>query len=72
MVCGFSPILTKKSNLQAYITQRYDEILHELEQDYIRMCDPFRVENQYFNKSLAIPVISDGLLFVWHVKPFAM
>jgi hypothetical protein len=34
--------------LQTYISQRYAEILGELEQDYYRMCEPFRVENQYF------------------------
>jgi hypothetical protein len=38
----------QKNMLQTYITQRYDEILYELEQDYIRMSDPFRVENQCF------------------------
>jgi len=42
------PNTIQKTTLQAYITQRYDEILKELEQDYIRMSDPYRVENQYF------------------------
>ena len=42
------PNQIQKNRLQAYITQRYDEILYELEQDYIRTSDPFRVENQCF------------------------
>ncbi len=42
------PHIDQKNNIQAYITQRYDEILNELEQDYIRMSDPCRVENQCF------------------------
>lgn len=42
------PNTDQKTTLQAYITQRYDEILNELEQDYIRMSDPWRVENQCF------------------------
>ena len=42
------PSTNQKTTLQAYITQRYDEILNELEQDYIRFCDPCRVENQCF------------------------
>jgi len=42
------PNSTQKTTLQAYITQRYDEILNELEQDYYRMRDPWRVENQCF------------------------
>ena len=41
-----NPIQTKL--LQTYITQRYDEILYEREQEYIRMRDPFRVEYQCF------------------------
>jgi hypothetical protein len=44
----FLPKTNQKTALQAYITQRYDEILNELEQDYIRMHEPCRVENQYF------------------------
>jgi hypothetical protein len=42
------PNTNQKTTLQAYITQRYDEILNELEQEYIRMSEPFRVENQCF------------------------
>jgi hypothetical protein len=43
------PNTNQKTTLQAYITQRYDEILDELEQDSIRMREPWRVENhQYF------------------------
>jgi hypothetical protein len=42
------PNTYQKNTLQAYITHRYDEILNELEQDYIRMSDPCRVENQNF------------------------
>jgi hypothetical protein len=42
------PNTNQKTTLQAYITQRYDEILNELEQDYIRMREPYRVENQCF------------------------
>ena len=42
------PNTNQKNTLQAYITQRYDEILNELEQDSFRMRDPFRVENQCF------------------------
>jgi hypothetical protein len=42
------PNINQKTTLQAYITQRYDEILYELEQSYYRMRDPFRVENQRF------------------------
>jgi hypothetical protein len=42
------PNTNQKTTLQAYITQRYDEILNELAQEYIRMSEPSRVENQYF------------------------
>jgi len=42
------PNTTQKTTLQAYITQRYDQIRNELEQDYIWMREPCRVENQYF------------------------
>ncbi len=42
------PNTNQKTTLQAYITQRYDEILNELEQSYYRMRDPFRVENKRF------------------------
>jgi hypothetical protein len=42
------PNTNQKSTLQAYISQRYDEILHELEQEYIRISNPFRVEDQSF------------------------
>ncbi len=42
------PNTDQKTTLQAYISQRYDEILNELEQDYIRMNEPYHVENQYF------------------------
>jgi hypothetical protein len=42
------PNAGQKTALQDYITNRYDEILKELEQDYIRMLDPCRVENLYF------------------------
>lgn len=42
------PNTNQKNTLQAFITQRYDEILNELEQDSFRMRDPFRVENQCF------------------------
>jgi|GEM_PF-905550 len=42
------PNRIQKNELRAYITQRYEEILNELEQEYIRMSDPFRVENQRF------------------------
>ena len=42
------PKTDQKTLLQAYITQRYDEILNELEQDYIRMREPCCVQNQYF------------------------
>jgi hypothetical protein len=42
------PNTGQKSALQDYITLRYDEILRELEQDYIRLLDPCRVENLYF------------------------
>jgi hypothetical protein len=43
-----SPNPTQKKTLQAYIFQRYDEIRHELEQEYLQICDLYRVENQYF------------------------
>lgn len=42
------PNTYQKNALQGYITQRYDEILSEMEQDYFRMRQPCRVENQYF------------------------
>jgi hypothetical protein len=42
------PNRIQKNNLQAYITKRSDEILYEMEQEYIRMREPFRVENQRF------------------------
>jgi len=42
------PNTDQKTTLQVYIIQRYDEILNELEQDYMRMCEPCRVENQNF------------------------
>ena len=42
------PNIHQKTTLQDYITQRHDEILGELEQEYFRMRDPYRVENQYF------------------------
>ena len=42
------PNTNQKNTLQAYITQRYDEILNELEQEYIRLRNPFRVEDQFF------------------------
>jgi hypothetical protein len=42
------PNTNQKTTLQGYITQRHDEILGELEQDYFRMHQPYRVENQYF------------------------
>lgn len=42
------PNTKQKTALQGYITQRHDEILFELEQDYYRMREPYRVENQYF------------------------
>lgn len=42
------PKTDQKNTIQAYITQRYDEILNELEQDYIRMSVPCRDENRYF------------------------
>ena len=42
------PNTDQKTTLQAYITQRYDEILNELEQDYFRMREPYRVEDQCF------------------------
>jgi hypothetical protein len=38
----------QRNKLQGYVSQRYDEILYELEQEYIRLSDPFRVENQCF------------------------
>jgi PilZ domain len=42
------PKADQKKYIQSYIFQRSDEIRKELEQDYIRICDPCRVENQYF------------------------
>jgi hypothetical protein len=42
------PNASQKNILQSYVTQRYDEILNELEQEYIWMSNPFRVENQCF------------------------
>jgi hypothetical protein len=42
------PNTIQKTILQAYISQRYDEILGELEQEYIRMREPGRVEDQCF------------------------
>jgi hypothetical protein len=42
------PNTTQKTTLQAYITQRYDEIQNELEQEYNRIRNPFCVENQCF------------------------
>jgi hypothetical protein len=42
------PKTDQKNTIQTYITQRYDEIQNELEQDYMRMSDPCRVENRYF------------------------
>jgi len=42
------PTTNQKTTLQSYITKRYDEILNELEQDYIRSHNLFRVENQIF------------------------
>jgi len=42
------PTADQKTILQRYIIQRYDEILDELEQDFIRMRQPCRVENLYF------------------------
>jgi hypothetical protein len=38
----------QKKALHAYIFHRYDEIRHELEQEYFQMSDFYRVENQYF------------------------
>jgi hypothetical protein len=42
------PNTEQKTTLQAYINQRYDDILNELEQDYIRTREPYRVDNQSF------------------------
>jgi len=42
------PNTDQKTTIQAYVTQRYDEILNELEQDYIRTREPFRLDNQSF------------------------
>ena len=42
------PKTEQKKFIQSYIFQRSDEIRKELEQDYIRICDPCRVEDQYF------------------------
>jgi len=42
------PNTIQKTTLKAYITQRYDEILGELEQEYIRMHESGRVEDQCF------------------------
>jgi hypothetical protein len=42
------PNTDQKTTIQAYVTQRYDEILNELEQDYIRTREPYRVDNQFF------------------------
>jgi hypothetical protein len=42
------PNYHQKIALQTYISQRYAEILRELEQDHYRMWEPFRVENQCF------------------------
>ena len=43
-----TPNLAQKKTLQAYVFQRRDEIRHELEQEYIQICELFRVENLYF------------------------
>jgi hypothetical protein len=42
------PNTDQKTTIQAYVTQRYDEILNELEQDYIRTREPFRLDNHSF------------------------
>jgi hypothetical protein len=42
------PNIEQKNTLQAYISRRYDEIQDELEQDYIRMNQPYHAKNQYF------------------------
>ena len=42
------PNTDQKTTIQAYVPQRYDEILNELEQDYIRTREPFRLDNQSF------------------------
>jgi hypothetical protein len=42
------PKADQKKSLHAYIFHRYDEIRHELEQEYFQMSDFYRVENQYF------------------------
>jgi PilZ domain len=42
------PNTDQKKSIQVYTMQRHDEILNELEQDYFRICDPCRVEDQYF------------------------
>jgi hypothetical protein len=42
------PNTDQKTTIQAYVTQRYDEILNELEQDYIRTREPFRQDNHSF------------------------
>jgi hypothetical protein len=42
------PNKVQKRSLKRYITQRIDEILEEVNQNYIRSCEPHRVENLYF------------------------
>ncbi len=42
------PDTDQRKFLRAYISRRHDEILHELEQDYFRLYDAYRIENQYF------------------------
>jgi hypothetical protein len=42
------PTSFQKRSLRRYITHRVDEILEEVNQNYLRSCDPHRVENLYF------------------------
>jgi hypothetical protein len=48
--CGLHllPNVNQKTTLEVYITQRYEEILAELQQEYIHIQEQCRVEHQYF------------------------
>ena len=42
------PNADQKDTLAQFISQRKDDILDEIYQTYIRSCEPYRIENQYF------------------------
>ncbi len=42
------PNAFQKRSLKRYINQRVEEILEEVNQTYIRSCEPHRIENLYF------------------------